>query len=90
MRTLIGNDASDAAPTVTHISRTVSADLLDGDTDVDGPGPLSVTAGTLTTNDGGTVVLEADGDFVYTPVAATSAWMVRCPSDGGQSIRMKS
>ena len=70
--TLIGNDPTDPAPTVTHISRTVTADLLDGDVDVDGPGPLVVTAGTFLTNDGGSVVLEADGDFVYTPAAATS------------------
>ncbi|MCW2738054.1 Ig-like domain-containing protein, partial [Nocardioides sp.] len=70
--TLIGNDSSDGAPTVGHISRTVSADLLGGDSDVDGPGPLVVTAGTFATNDGGSVVLEADGDFVYSPAAATS------------------
>lgn len=70
--TLVVDDPSDAAPTVGHTSRTVSADVLDGDTDVDGPGPLVVTAGTFPTNDGGTVVLEADGDFVYTPAAGTS------------------
>jgi hypothetical protein len=70
--TLVGDDPSDAAPTVAHASRTVSADLLDGDVDVDGPGPLVVTAGTFATNDGGQVVLEADGDFTYTPAAGTS------------------
>ena len=70
--TLIGDDPTDGAPTVGHASRTVTADLLDGDTDVDGPGPLAVVAGTFATNDGGQVVLEADGDFVYTPAAGTS------------------
>jgi VCBS repeat-containing protein len=70
--TLIGDDPSDAAPTVAHASRTVTADLLDGDTDIDGPGPLVVTAGTFATNDGGQVIVEADGDFTYTPAAGTS------------------
>ncbi len=36
------------------------------DDDVDG-NPLSVTAQTFTTPDGGTVVIEANGDFTYTP-----------------------
>jgi hypothetical protein len=70
--TLIGDDPTDGAPTVAHASRTVTADLLDGDVDVDGPGPLVVTAGTFATNDGGQVVVEADGDFTYTPAAGTS------------------
>jgi hypothetical protein len=70
--TLVGDDPTDAAPTVAHASRTVTADLLDGDVDVDGPGPLVVTAGTFATNDGGQVVVEADGDFTYTPAAGTS------------------
>jgi hypothetical protein len=88
--TLIGDDPSDAAPTVGHTSRTVSADVLDGDTDVDGPGPLVVTAGTFPTNDGGSVVVEADGDFVYTPAAGTSCtdtsdYFDYTVSDGGAS-----
>ncbi|MCF6376699.1 Ig-like domain-containing protein [Nocardioides KLBMP 9356] len=70
--TLIVDDPTDGAPTVSNASRTVSGDILDGDTDVDGPGPLVVTAGTFATNDGGQVVLEADGDFVFTPAAGTS------------------
>ena len=38
-----------------------------GDTDVDGPGPLTVTPGTFATNDGGSVTIEADGDFTFQP-----------------------
>ena len=50
----------------------ISGDILAGDTDVDGPGPLTVTAGTFATNDGGSVTIEADGDFTFQPAAATS------------------
>ena len=35
--------------------KTISGDILAGDTDIDGPGPLTVTAGTFATNDGGSV-----------------------------------
>ena len=52
--------------------KTISGDILAGDTDVDGPGPLTVTAGTFATNDGGSVTIEADGDFTFQPAAATS------------------
>ena len=52
--------------------KTISGDILDGDTDVDGPGPLTVTPGTITTNDGGSVTIEADGDFTVPPDSANS------------------
>ena len=48
----------------------MSGDLLADDTDADGT--LTVVADTITTNDGGSVDIQADGDFVYTPVAGTS------------------
>lgn len=69
---LVHNDATDAAPAEAGPHKSISGDLLDGDTDVDGPGPLTLTAETVASADGGSVVIQADGDFVYTPKAATS------------------
>ncbi len=47
-----------------------NAGVLNSGVDIDGDGDtLSVTAATLTTAQGGTVVLNADGGFTYTPVA---------------------
>jgi len=69
---LVVDDPTDGAPVNARPHKTITGDLLDGDTDVDGPGPLAVVAETVTSNDGGTVVLEADGDFTYTPAAGTS------------------
>ncbi|MDX6681437.1 MAG: hypothetical protein QOG94_1476, partial [Solirubrobacteraceae bacterium] len=69
---LIGDDPSDGAPALAAAKKTISGDILDGDADVDGPGPLVVTAGTFASNDGGSVTIEADGDFIYTPAAGTS------------------
>jgi len=68
----VGDDPSDGAPSVAGPKKTITADILAGDTDPDGPGPLVVTAGTFASNDGGTVVLESDGDFTFTPAAGTS------------------
>jgi hypothetical protein len=69
---LVVNDPTDAVLTDVTPRKTIPGDILDGDTDGDGPGPLAVVAGTVTSHDGGTVVLEADGDFTYTPAAGTS------------------
>src|SRR3954470_6140046 len=70
--TFVGNDPDDGAPATpdpTDTSpvtdrphKTISGDILAGDSDVDGPGPLTVTPGTFATNDGGTVTIESDGD----------------------------
>ena len=62
---LVVDDPSDGAPSANGPHKKVIGDILDGDTDVDGPGPLTVTPGTFATNDGGSVTIEADGDFVY-------------------------
>jgi hypothetical protein len=70
--TMIVNDPDDGAPSPSHPKTTVSGDILAGDTDVDGPGPLTVTPGTFATNDGGSVTIESDGDFTFHPAAATS------------------
>ena len=68
---MIVNDPDDGAPEArTDPKTTISGDILAGDTDADGPGPLTVTPGTFATNDGGTVTIEADGDFTFEPAAA--------------------
>jgi VCBS repeat-containing protein len=69
--TLVGDDPDDGAPSPGHPNRTVTADLLTGDTDPETPGALTVTgAGTNGTNgataDGGTVTVQLDGDFTMT------------------------
>ena len=70
---LVVNDPDDGAPERRRIpKKTVSGDILAGDSDIDGPGPLAVAAGTFATNDGGSVTIEADGDFTYHPAASTS------------------
>ena len=69
---LVVDDPTDGAPDPAGPQKTVSGDILANDTDVDGPGPLVVTAGTFTTNDGGAVQIEADGDFTFFPKAGTS------------------
>jgi hypothetical protein len=80
--TFVTNDPDDAAPVpadptdtnpgTDRPNKTITGDILAGDTDVDGPGPLTVTPGTFTTNDGGSVTIEADGDFTFEPAPATS------------------
>ena len=42
---LVVNDPDDAAPTLNAPKKSISGDILAGDTDVDGPGPLTVTPG---------------------------------------------
>ena len=66
---LIVNDPTDGAPTTTGPFKIVTASLLSlsNASDVDGPNPLTFVPGTITTTDGGKVVLQADGDFVFTP-----------------------
>jgi hypothetical protein len=65
-------DPTDTAPVSDRPHKTITGDILAGDTDVDSPGPLTVTPGTFSTNDGGTVTLQADGDFTFEPAPATS------------------
>jgi len=68
---LVVDDPTDAAPAEAGPHKLVSGDILDGDLDIDG-GPLAVTAETVTSVDGGTAVLQADGDFVFTPAPGVS------------------
>ncbi|MEA2372992.1 MAG: hypothetical protein QOH12_3386 [Solirubrobacteraceae bacterium] len=69
---LIVNAPGDPAPTVSGPSKTVNANILANDSDPDGPNPLAVVPGTFATNDGGSVTIQSDGDFVFTPAPATS------------------
>lgn len=69
---LVVNDPVDAAPTRSGAKKIISGAILAGDVDVDGPGPLAVVAGTFASNDGGSVTIEADGDFTFVPAAGTS------------------
>jgi VCBS repeat-containing protein len=66
---LVVNDPTDGAPTTTGPFKGITASLLSlsNASDVDGPNALSFVPGTITTTDGGKVVLQADGDFVFTP-----------------------
>ena len=66
------NDPDDAPLSPTYPKKTITGDILAGDSDIDGPGPLTITPGTSATNDGGSVTIEADGDFTFHPAAATS------------------
>ena len=69
---LVVNDPDDGAPALSSPKKSIAGDILAGDSDIDGPGPLAVVAGTFTTNDGGSVTIEADGDFIFRPAATTS------------------
>jgi hypothetical protein len=70
--TLQVDDPSDDKSAPTHPHTEITGDILAGDTDIDGPGPLTVTPGTFATNDGGSVTIESDGDFTFFPAASTS------------------
>jgi hypothetical protein len=67
----VGNDATDGAPDPAGPQKTISANILSGDTDAEG-GTVSVVPGTVTSNDGGSVTVQADGDFTFTPATDTS------------------
>ncbi|WP_167736048.1 Ig-like domain-containing protein [Nocardioides sp. 503] len=69
---LVVNDPLDAAPALAGPQKSISGAILAGDADQDGPGPLAVVAGTLESDDGGTVVLESDGDFTFVPAPGAS------------------
>jgi hypothetical protein len=70
--TLVVNAPGDGAPSVTNGPfKAISGNILANDTDAEGA-TLSVVPGTITTAQGGTVVIEADGDFVYYPEPNTT------------------
>jgi hypothetical protein len=70
--THVVNDPDDGAPSVTHPKKGITGDILTGDEDVDGPYAPTIMPGTFATNDGGSVTIEADGDFTFNPAASTS------------------
>ena len=63
------DDPTDGAPDPTGPQKTVSGDILAGDTDPDSAlAGLTVTPVTsAATTGGGTITIEADGDFTYLP-----------------------
>ncbi len=68
----VGDDPSDGAPDPPGPQKTITADLLAGDSDPDSGTSLVLTAETKQTNDGGSVTIEPDGDFTYRPATGTS------------------
>ena len=68
---LVVDDPTDGAIDPAGLQKTVTGDILSGATDPDSS-TLSVVPGTVATVDGGSVTFQADGDYVYTPKAATS------------------
>ncbi|HEY6759906.1 MAG TPA: right-handed parallel beta-helix repeat-containing protein, partial [Baekduia sp.] len=71
--TLVVHDAANGTtPSVTGPRKQVSGNLLTGATDPDSSGLTVVPATAEPTAQGGTVDLDADGDFVYHPPAGLS------------------
>ncbi|NYD28982.1 Ig-like domain-containing protein [Nocardioides kongjuensis] len=66
---LVVDDPTDGVPSASGPRKTTTADLLSGAGDVETPGLVTVVADTVSTTQGGSVTLQADGDFVYTPPA---------------------
>ncbi|QZZ21474.1 tandem-95 repeat protein [Leptothermofonsia sichuanensis E412] len=64
------NDSNPLYRTAPSVPLTITSvnSVLQNDLDEDGPPPLSAVAGVSTTASGGTVTLNADGSFIYTPV----------------------
>lgn len=71
--TFVIDDSTDGPPSVGHAHKTVGGDLLGGASDLETPASVAVVAETVTTDLGGTAVIEADGDITYTPPAGCSA-----------------
>lgn len=65
------NDPTDGAPNPAGPEKGITGDLLAGATDPDSAS-LSVVPAVITTNDGGSVTIEADGDYVFRPATGTS------------------
>ncbi|HWJ81682.1 MAG TPA: Ig-like domain-containing protein [Nocardioides sp.] len=70
--TLVVDDPTDGPPAASGPKKSVTGDILANDTDIDSPGPLTITAGTFASTDGGSVTIQADGDFVFNPRATLS------------------
>lgn len=70
--TLVVDDPSDGYSLPGHPHKKVVGDLLAGASDAETPAAVAVVAETIVTDLGGSVVLEADGDFVYIPPVGCS------------------
>lgn len=70
--TLAVDGPAPGAPNVSEPHRAVTGDLLAGASDAEGD-TVSVRAETLATSGSGSVVLEGDGTFVYTPSPGCAA-----------------
>ena len=62
----VGNTPLAVGTTYAEPRKAIAGDVLTGDTDIDSSG-LTAQAGTLATSNGGSAVMEADGQFVYHP-----------------------
>ncbi|WGY03957.1 Ig-like domain-containing protein [Nocardioides sp. QY071] len=70
---LVVDDPTDGVPSAAGPRKTTTADVLSGADDAETPGTVTVVAATVSTTQGGSVTLQADGDFVYTPPAGCIA-----------------
>ena len=69
---LVVDAPGDGPPSASGPHKSISVDILANDTDVDSAHANLTVSTSGTSHDGGTVVMQSDGDFVYTPAAATS------------------
>jgi hypothetical protein len=69
---LVVNAPGDSSPALSTPKKSISGDILAGDTDPDGDPLVVQTVTNQPTNDGGRVTIESDGNFIFTPVASTS------------------
>jgi large repetitive protein len=65
------DDPSDGPPSAAGPKKTVTGDILDGDSDAEGDSFHAVDE-TVSTHDGGTADIDEDGDFVFRPAAGCS------------------
>ncbi len=82
--TLVVDDPTDGPPSASGPKKSISGDILGNDTDPDSAS-ISVTPGTFASNDGGSVTLQSDGDFVFTPAPGctdTSDFFTYTVTDG--------
>uniref|UniRef100_UPI003568614C beta strand repeat-containing protein n=1 Tax=Paraconexibacter sp. TaxID=2949640 RepID=UPI003568614C len=82
--TFVVDDPTDGPPSASGPKKSISGDILGNDTDPDSAS-ITVTPGTFPTNDGGSVTLQSDGDFVFTPAPGctdTSDFFTYTVTDG--------
>jgi hypothetical protein len=66
-------DPTDTAPVTDRPHKEITGNIFSNDTDADNTSSqLTAVAGTFATNDGGTVTIQSDGDFLFEPAASTS------------------